>query len=89
MRASRRFHQLVAGGGGTKAGIPAAIAGGLKSQLEDAQQAIEDGRCEDVSGQLRLVDDCIDDLRRPSTSACARACATRTMRFAGCDESAR
>jgi cell division protein FtsN len=56
---------LVACGGGTKNGIPAAIAGDLKSQFEDVQQAVEDGRCEDVSGQLRQVDDGIDDL--PST----------------------
>lgn len=53
---------LVACGGGTKAGIPGAIAGDLKAQIEDVQQAVQDGRCEDVSGQLRQVDDAIDDL---------------------------
>ncbi len=56
---------LVACGGGTTGGIPGAIAGDLKSQIEDVQQAVEDGRCEDVSGQLRQVDDAINDL--PST----------------------
>jgi len=53
---------LVACGGGTESGIPAAIAGDLKSQIEDVQQAVEDRRCEDVSGQLRQVDDSIDDM---------------------------
>ncbi len=53
---------LVACGGGTKAGFPPAIAGDLKSQIEDVQQAVDDGRCEDVSSQLRQVDDGIDDL---------------------------
>jgi outer membrane biosynthesis protein TonB len=53
---------LVACGGGTKGGIPSASAGDLKSQIEDVQQAVEDGRCEDVSGQLRQVDEGIDRL---------------------------
>ncbi len=53
---------LVACGGGTKGGIPSASAGDLKSQIEDVQQAVEDGRCDDVPGQLRQVDDGIDDL---------------------------
>jgi cell division protein FtsN len=56
---------LVACGGGTKGGIPPASAGELKSQIADVQQAVDDGRCEDVSGQLRQVDDSIDAL--PST----------------------
>jgi cell division protein FtsN len=56
---------LVACGGGTKGGIPAASAGELKSQIADVQQAVDDGRCDDVSGQLRQVDDSIDAL--PST----------------------
>jgi TolA-binding protein len=53
---------LVACGGGTKGGIPAASAGELKSQIADVQQAVDDGRCEDVSGQLRQVDESIDAL---------------------------
>jgi len=56
---------LVACGGGTKGGIPAASAGELKSQIADVQQAVDDGRCDDVSGQLRQVEDSIDAL--PST----------------------
>ena len=44
------------GGGGTKDGIPAASAGELKSQIEDVKQAVDDGRCSDVRGQLRQVD---------------------------------
>ena len=50
------------GGGGTKDGIPAASAGELKSQIEDVKQAVDDGRCSDVRGQLRQVDSGIDDL---------------------------
>jgi cell division protein FtsN len=56
---------LVACGGGTKGGIPPASAGELKSQITDVQQAVDEGRCEDVSGRLRKVDDSIDAL--PST----------------------
>lgn len=52
------------GGGGTKNGIPAASAGELKSQIEDVKQAVDDGRCSDVRGQLRQVDSGIDDLPR-------------------------
>ena len=50
------------GGGGTKDGIPAASAGELKSQIEDVKQAVDDGRCSDVTGQLRQVDEGIDSL---------------------------
>jgi hypothetical protein len=50
------------GGGGTKNGIPAASAGELKSEIEDVKQAVDDGRCSDVRGQLRQVDDAIDNL---------------------------
>jgi hypothetical protein len=50
------------GGGGTKDGIPAASAGELKSQIEDVKQAVDDGRCSDVRGQLRQVDSGIDNL---------------------------
>ena len=50
------------GGGGTKDGIPAASAGELKSQIEDVKQAVDDGRCSDVTGQLRQVDTGIDEL---------------------------
>jgi outer membrane biosynthesis protein TonB len=53
---------LVACGAGTKGGIPSASAGNLKSELEDVQQAVENGRCKDVTGQLRQVDDDIDKL---------------------------
>jgi len=53
---------LVACGGGTKGGIPAASAGDLKGQIEDVRQAVDGGRCEDVSGQLRQVDTGIDNL---------------------------
>ena len=53
---------LVACGGTTKGGIPSASAGDLKSQIEDVQQAVDGGRCDEVSGQLRQVDDGIDEL---------------------------
>lgn len=57
---------LVACGAGTEGGIPAANADDLKSQIEDVRQAVDDGRCSDVPGQLRQVDEGIDDLP-PST----------------------
>ena len=57
---------LAACGSGTEGGIPAANAGDLKSQIEDVRQAVDDGRCSDVPGQLRQVDEGIDDLP-PST----------------------
>ena len=50
------------GGGGTKGGIPSASAGELKSQITDVGQAVDDGRCDDVPGQLRQVDEAIDQL---------------------------
>jgi outer membrane biosynthesis protein TonB len=53
---------LVACGGSTKDGIPSASAGDLKSQIQDVQQAVDGGRCDEVSGQLRQVDDGIDEL---------------------------
>ncbi|HWC26680.1 MAG TPA: hypothetical protein VG474_08865 [Solirubrobacteraceae bacterium] len=57
---------LAACGSNTTAGIPAASADDLKSQIEDVQQAVDDGRCSDVPGQLRQVDERIDRLP-PST----------------------
>jgi outer membrane biosynthesis protein TonB len=57
---------LAACGAGTEAGIPQANASDLKSQIEDVRQAVDDGRCSDVPGQLRQVDEGIDDLP-PST----------------------
>jgi outer membrane biosynthesis protein TonB len=53
---------LAACGSGSDAGIPAADATTLKSQITDVREAVEDGRCSDVPGQLRQVDDGIDDL---------------------------
>jgi len=53
---------LVACGGGTKGGIPPASADSLKSEIQDVQEAVEDGRCDAISGQLRQVDDRIDKL---------------------------
>jgi hypothetical protein len=50
------------GGGGTKSGIPSASAGELKSQITDVGQAVDDGRCSDVQGQLKQVDQSIDQL---------------------------
>jgi hypothetical protein len=57
---------LLAACGGTSGGIPSANAGDLKSQIADVQQAVDSGRCSDVSGQLKQVDERIDDLP-PST----------------------
>ena len=50
------------GGGGTKSGVPSASAGELKSQITDVGQAVDDGRCDDVPGQLKQVDEGIDQL---------------------------
>lgn len=57
---------LAACGAGSEAGIPAATASDLKSQITDVREAVESGRCSDVPGQLRQVDEGIDDLP-PST----------------------
>lgn len=57
---------VTACGSGSDSGIPSANASGLKSQINDVSQAVEDGRCSDVPGQLRQVDEGIDDLP-PST----------------------
>jgi hypothetical protein len=53
---------LAACGEGTSAGVPAARAGDLKSQIKDVRQAVDDGRCSDVPGQLKQVDEGIDEL---------------------------
>jgi TolA-binding protein len=50
------------GAGGTKGGIPSASAGELKSQITDVGQAVDGGRCKEVQGQLRQVDQAIDEL---------------------------
>jgi len=50
------------GASGTKSGIPSASAGELKSQITDVGQAVDSGRCEEVQGQLRQVDEGIDQL---------------------------
>jgi hypothetical protein len=42
--------------------IPAASASDLKREITDVREAVEDDRCADVSGQLRQVDEGIDDL---------------------------
>lgn len=53
---------LVACGGGTTRGIPAASAGVLKEDIEDVEQAVDSSRCDDVPGQLRQVDERLDTL---------------------------
>jgi hypothetical protein len=57
---------LAACGGGTASGIPSASAGELKSQLDDVQRAADGGHCGEVPGQLKQVDQAIDDL--PATT---------------------
>jgi hypothetical protein len=42
--------------------IPAASASKLKREIADVRRAVDGDRCEDVSGQLRQVDEGIDDL---------------------------
>jgi outer membrane biosynthesis protein TonB len=53
---------LVACGTSTKGGIPAASAGELKSQIEDVRQAVDAGRCDELDGQLRQVDESVQSL---------------------------
>jgi cell division protein FtsN len=48
-----------AGGDGT---IPAASASDLKREIDDVRKAVDDDRCEEVTGQVRQVDEGIDDL---------------------------
>ena len=55
---------LAACGETTRGGIPAADAAGLKRQLEDVRERVADGRCEELSEQLRDVNTDIDDLPR-------------------------
>jgi len=50
------------GASGTKSGIPSASAGELKSQITDVGQAVDSGRCDEVQGQLRQVDEGINQL---------------------------
>ena len=53
---------LAACGGGTTGGVPSASAGELRSQITDVGQAVDGGRCDEVPGQLRQVDEGIDQL---------------------------
>jgi hypothetical protein len=53
---------LAACGSGGDHGIPAASANDLKREIQDVGKAVQDNRCEDISGQLRQVDEGIDDL---------------------------
>lgn len=55
---------LAACGDSTRGGIPAADAADLNSQLEDVRDRVDDGNCDELSGQLRQVDNGIDDLPR-------------------------
>src|SRR4051794_6606696 len=73
------------GGGSTKGGIPSASAGELKSQITDVGQAVDDGRCSDVQGQLRQVDQGIDQLPKTTDRQLVNALrdgATRLRRVA-------
>lgn len=53
---------LAACGGGTTGGVPSASAGELRSQITDVAQAVDGRRCDEVPGQLRQVDEGIDQL---------------------------
>ena len=54
------------GGGGTKSGVPSASAGELRSQITDVGQAVDGDRCDEVEGQLKQVDEGIEQL--PATT---------------------
>jgi TolA-binding protein len=53
---------LVACAGETKGGIAAASATDLKRQLEDVRERVDAGRCGELNGQLRQIDERIDAL---------------------------
>jgi hypothetical protein len=55
---------LAACGQTTRGGIPAADASGLKRQLDNVRQRVADGRCDQLAGQLREVNNRIDELPR-------------------------
>jgi hypothetical protein len=46
----------------TKGTMPMASASDLKSQLEDVRERVDAGRCGELNGQLRQIDDRIDAL---------------------------
>jgi TolA-binding protein len=64
---------LAACGETTRGGIPAADASGLKRQLENVRERVADGRCEELSGQLREVNTRIDELPRSVDARLVRA----------------
>jgi len=56
---------LLAGcGSTTRGGIPASDASHIKSQLEDVRSRVSDGRCDNLSSELRDVNTAIDNLPR-------------------------
>ena len=64
---------LAACGETTRGGIPAADASGLKRQLDTVRERVADGRCEELSGQLREVNTRIDELPRSVDARLVRA----------------
>jgi hypothetical protein len=55
---------LAACGSGTRAGIPSSDASGIKGQLEDVRSRVSDGKCDNLSSELRDVNEAIDNLPR-------------------------
>jgi TolA-binding protein len=55
---------LAACGQGTRGGIPAADASSLNRELESVRSRVDDGRCDQLSSQLRQVSTRIDRLPR-------------------------
>jgi hypothetical protein len=53
---------LAACGSSGNRGIPAASASDLKREIDDVREAVDGNRCEDVTGQVRQIDEGIDDL---------------------------
>ncbi len=49
-------------GTGVKGGIPQASADDLKSQISDVQEFVDRGECDGIDGQLRQVQQAIDNL---------------------------
>ncbi len=50
------------GSDGPRAGIPEARAESLRREIKDVREAVEGGRCDDISGQLAQVDERVDNL---------------------------
>ena len=49
-------------GNGVKGGLPQSSANDLKAQISDVQEFVDRGDCDGIDGQLRQVQQAIDNL---------------------------